>query len=89
MWSLEPHAQFDVVFCRNVLMYFEAGRRERVLRKILTRLPPRGYLFLGDAEGLSGFDGLRMVGPSVHTLKTNPEVLRSRSDDDAGEKAAR
>ena len=77
------------MFCRNVLMYFEAGRRERVLRRIITRLPPRGYLFLGDAEGLSGFEGLRMVGPSVHTFKTNTEAHRPRSDDDADEKAAR
>ena len=89
MWSLEPHAQFDVVFCRNVLMYFEAGRRERVLRKILTRLPPRGYLFLGDAEGLGNFEGLRMVAPSTYALKTNTEPLRPRSDGDGDEKAAR
>ena len=89
MWSLEPHAQFDVVFCRNVLMYFETGRRERVLRKILTRLPPRGYLFLGDAEGLGSFEGLRMVAPSIYTLKANTEAHRPRSDGDADEKAAR
>jgi len=89
MWSLDPHAQFDVVFCRNVLMYFEPGRRDRVLRKILTRLPPRGYLFLGDAEGLGAFEGLRMVAPSTYTLKTNTEAHRPRSDGDADEKAVR
>ena len=76
-WALEPIAHFDLVFCRNVLMYFEAGRRERVLKRILKRLPPRGYLFLGDAEGLTGFDSMRMVVPSVHTFKTNLEVARS------------
>jgi chemotaxis protein methyltransferase CheR len=74
-WPFGPAERFDAVFCRNVLMYFEPRCRERVLRRILERLPPRGYLFLGDAEGLSGFEGLRMVAPSVHTFKANlPEA---------------
>ena len=71
VWPLEPEAKFEAVFCRNVLMYFEPRRREQALRKILKRLPPQGYLFLGDAEGLSGFDGLRTVAPSIHTFRNN------------------
>jgi chemotaxis protein methyltransferase CheR len=89
-WSLDGEP-FDLVFCRNVLMYFEPGRRERVLRRILKRLPPRGYLFLGDAEGLTGFDGMRMVAPSVHTFKANTEIARFSPSSDGGSdgKAAR
>jgi hypothetical protein len=34
-------------------------------------MTPRGHLFLGDAEGLSGFEGLRLVAPSVHTFKAS------------------
>jgi chemotaxis protein methyltransferase CheR len=77
IWPLEPEVKFEAVFCRNVLMYFELGRREQVLRKILKRLGPQGYLFLGDAEGLNGFDGLKMVAPSIHTLRTNAEALHA------------
>jgi chemotaxis protein methyltransferase CheR len=84
IWSLDSEAQFDMVFCRNVLMYFEVGRRERVLRRILPRLSPHGYLFLGDAEGLNGFEGLRLVAPSVHTFKTNPPAGRPARGEPAG-----
>jgi chemotaxis protein methyltransferase CheR len=84
IWPLEPEAKFDAVFCRNVLMYFETDRRQQVLRKIMKRLPPQGYLFLGDAEGLSGFDGLRTVAPSVHTFRVNASADRSAREEPAG-----
>jgi len=85
-WSLEPDAPFDLVFCRNVLMYFDAGRRERVLRRILKCMTARGYLFLGDAEGLGAFEGLRMVGPSLYTHKGNAEVPRSPPSEGAADR---
>jgi chemotaxis protein methyltransferase CheR len=84
IWPLEPEAKFDAVFCRNVLMYFEAARRQQVLRKIMKRLPPEGYLFLGDAEGLSGFDGLRTVAPSVYTFRVNASAGRPAREEPAG-----
>jgi len=73
VWSFDPGTQFDAIFCRNVLMYFEPGLRERALRRIVERLSPSGCLFLGDAEGLSGFPGLRMVAPSVHAFRRDPD----------------
>jgi chemotaxis protein methyltransferase CheR len=76
-WDVESEGEFDLVFCRNVLMYFEPGHRDRVLRKIVAKLPPRGYLFLGDAESLTGFEGLRLVAPAVHTLVANANSARA------------
>jgi chemotaxis protein methyltransferase CheR len=87
-WPLDAGELFDAVFCRNVLMYFEPRCRERVLRRILQRMPPRGYLFLGDAEGLTGFDGLRLVAPSVHTFKTNLPDARASASPASGKGAA-
>jgi chemotaxis protein methyltransferase CheR len=86
-WPLDPEAKFDAVFCRNVLMYFEPGRRQQVLRKIVRQLSPQGFLFLGDAEGLNGFEGLRMAGPSVHTLRSNAPSAREPSEQSAGKNA--
>ncbi|MGD8177322.1 CheR family methyltransferase [Marinimicrobium sp. ARAG 43.8] len=46
--------KFDAVFCRNVLIYFDAELKRRILEKIHACLKPGGVLFLGSSEGLSG-----------------------------------
>ena len=46
--------RFDVVFCRNVLMYFGREQARSALARITRSLSPRGYLFLGHAETLRG-----------------------------------
>ncbi|MFI7586884.1 CheR family methyltransferase [Spongisporangium articulatum] len=45
---------YDVVFCRNVIMYFTPDVMVRVLARIARALAPGGYLFLGSAETLRG-----------------------------------
>lgn len=46
--------RFDVVFCRNVLIYFEQETRRRVLEKIASSMALDGYLFLGASESVLG-----------------------------------
>ena len=46
--------KFDVVFCRNVLIYFSADLKRDILRRIHAVLRPGGYLVLGASEGLTG-----------------------------------
>ena len=64
---------FDLVFCRNVLIYFNTESKEHVIRQLLSRLTPDGLLFLGHAETLSGYQGqpaTRVVMPTIYSLST-------------------
>jgi chemotaxis protein methyltransferase CheR len=46
----------DVIFCRNVIIYFERVTQERLLGRLCRSLKPGGYLFLGHSETVHGFD---------------------------------
>jgi chemotaxis protein methyltransferase CheR len=46
----------DVVFCRNVIIYFERQNQEKLLGRLCNSLKPGGYLFLGHSETVHGFD---------------------------------
>lgn len=54
---LETHWQingaFDAIFCRNVMIYFDRGTQERILKQFVPFLKPNGLLFAGHSENLS------------------------------------
>ncbi|HLN24202.1 MAG TPA: CheR family methyltransferase [Patescibacteria group bacterium] len=56
----------DLVFCRNVLIYFDKPTQGKVLSRLCSHLRPGGYLFLGHSETLSGHGlPVRQVGNAV------------------------
>jgi chemotaxis protein methyltransferase CheR len=64
-WSLgEP---FDLVFCRNVMIYFDAPTQRRVLERMHRVLKPGGLLFAGHSENYSDSrDLFRLRGKTVY-----------------------
>lgn len=48
-------AQMDIIFCRNVLIYFDKATQKAVVNRLCERLRPGGYLFLGHSESIIGF----------------------------------
>ncbi len=61
--------KFDIVFCRNVLIYFNAELKRQILQKIHASLKPQGLLFLGSSEGLAG------AGDLFEMVRCEPGIL--------------
>jgi chemotaxis protein methyltransferase CheR len=56
----------DVVFCRNILIYFDKPTQYAVLQRLCSHIRPGGYLFMGHSETLAGFNlPLTLAGPTV------------------------
>ncbi len=65
--------KFDVIFCRNVLIYFSAESKSDILNRMAKQLNPRGFLLLGASESIAQYcDAFEMVRAStgvVYRLK--------------------
>jgi len=54
--------KFDVIFCRNVLIYFAPNLKSEIMSRMAQNLKPNGYLILGGSETISGYsDEFEMV----------------------------
>jgi chemotaxis protein methyltransferase CheR len=63
--------RFDVIFCRNVFIYFNADQIRAITEKLLSRMNPSGFLFIGVSESLSQLKlPVHAVGPSIYQNKT-------------------
>ncbi|MHC4974977.1 MAG: CheR family methyltransferase [Planctomycetota bacterium] len=67
MESWPVSGPFDVIFCRNVMIYFDKPTRERLVQRFTKLLRPGGIFAVGSAETVQGLDvQLRSVQPSVY-----------------------
>ena len=73
MNSYAALGKFDIIFCRNVLIYFSAELKRDILNRMAQALVPGGYLFLGSTETLASycdeFDTVRHQGGIVYQVK--------------------
>jgi chemotaxis protein methyltransferase CheR len=70
---------FDVIFCRNVLMYFDADTKTCVLERLSERLADDGHLVLGAAETMLGLNGSFAFAGPMRGVKTKSGAQRIRA----------
>ncbi len=56
----EPLGKFDIIFCRNVLIYFSPHLKEEIMKKMHASLKPEGILFLGSSESIASSQLFKM-----------------------------
>ena len=89
LWRPET---YDVIFCRNVLMYFTQESAQAVVTRLTRSLAPAGYLFLGHAETLRGLSHdyhlCHSHGSFYYQRKDSLEVEHGESNPVAGDSAS-
>jgi len=60
--------QFDIIFCRNVMIYFDLPTKERLVARFANLLKPGGYLYIGHSERVTGSanNSLELVGKTIY-----------------------
>ncbi len=62
-----PSKCFDIIFCRNVMIYFDNSTKETVVHKLSQALRSGGHFIIGGAESLNGLNhSLKYIEPSVY-----------------------
>ncbi|MDB6052196.1 MAG: chemotaxis response, glutamate methyltransferase [Pseudomonas sp.] len=65
--TLPPLGEFDVIFLRNVMIYFDQETKRKVVARLLPLLKPGGHFIISHSESLNGVsDALKMVAPSIY-----------------------
>jgi chemotaxis protein methyltransferase CheR len=69
MEPLPPMDAFDMIFLRNVLIYFDNAGKKKIVESLVKRLKPGGLLYIGHSETLGGItDVVKPVVPTIYRL---------------------
>jgi chemotaxis protein methyltransferase CheR len=64
---------FHVIFCRNVIMYFDKPTQQNIIQRLSQSIEPGGYLFVGHSESLTGVEhDLLYLRPAVYRKQNHP-----------------
>jgi chemotaxis protein methyltransferase CheR len=81
---MDKFGTFDIIFCRNVLIYFDQDTKKLILTAMIKRLAPDGYLFLGGSETAIGICPELKINidcPGLYTLQKIPAETQLNSPD--------
>ncbi|MBP3960624.1 hypothetical protein J8F10_35825 [Gemmata sp. G18] len=68
-------AQFDVIFCRNVVIYFDRDTQHKLLTRFAAQLDPNGFLFLGHSENIHWLaDTFAPLGSTVYKIRGSTDT---------------
>ena len=74
-WPLS--GEFDAIFCRNVMIYFDKQTQGKILKKFVPLMKPDGLLFAGHSENfLYVSDDLKLRGKTVYELASAHEISK-------------
>lgn len=76
-WPIRSDVRFDIIFCRNVVIYFDKPTQRRLFERFAGLLKPGGYLFIGHSESLIDVsDAFVSLGKTIYRLPSR--VLDAR-----------
>ena len=75
--EMQSHGRFDVIFCRNVLIYFDDGSRRIAAENLYENLMPGGYICLGHTESMS------RISPLFEVCRFSDAIVYRRPADSA------
>ncbi len=73
--NLKNEKPFDIIFCRNVYIYFDQKQIQLITQELLKNMNPEGFLFLGISESLHGLPlPVKNIGPSIYVKNTHSRL---------------
>ena len=77
MGSLPEGYLCQVIFCRNLMIYFDEAAQESLVHRLTKYIEPGGYLFIGHSENLSAIShSLDYVSPAIYRKPITPRPAR-------------